>query len=720
MKISNSSTVPVYTVSGLNSGKSLPEWLTRRRKRSSKANPEDSNRIELLQDFGFEEASSCVRVCEDGQWVMSTGTYKPQIHTHNLSNLSLSWARHTNTLNKTFTFLSSGVTKTAHLQADRSIEFHTLGGCHHNLRLPRYGRDLVWQRSKSTLLVPCVGVNANGKGEVHRISLSEGRFMREFEIEVGGDDFLSMGGGALQGGINTGSVNTAAVATCSHDLLAFGTSIGTVEFWDPRQRVRITQADVPRGVDGIPQVTALDFHDAGIKQAVGCSDGMIYIYDLRSPVPILTKDHGYGYPVQNLEFLNDVNSKRFQSTDPKVMSSDKRIIKLWDESSGDPWTSVEPAVDINCVAWCPDSGMFLTANEGPQQHAFLIPQLGPAPKWCSFLDNIIEEMAEDDNDPSAFSNTKSGETYDNYKFLDIGQLQRLSLDGLIGKTDMLRPYMHGYFVDQKLYEEARLIANPVSAEEERIKGVKTKIEKERESRIRGQKKVKAKVNRKLAEKALDAQEKQERRRAQRVLAQGGDVGNVPPAVSSKQDQRDGLLEDDRFGRLFQDEDFQIDETSREFQALNPSTRVSAPLSNLDREKGLTAVEQELVDEVPRSSDDEDSANESDETAVYTKKPDRISDADYKRRPQKKKPMQMRISKTNGSKPKRRDQSFGTRAASYAPKERARRAGGVTGEKMVTFEPAKKNKSRASGPSYDQTGSIHKDRRSASGNAFRRM
>jgi hypothetical protein len=32
--------------------------------------------VELLQDFDFEEASQCVRVSEDGDWVMSTGTYK--------------------------------------------------------------------------------------------------------------------------------------------------------------------------------------------------------------------------------------------------------------------------------------------------------------------------------------------------------------------------------------------------------------------------------------------------------------------------------------------------------------------------------------------------------------------------------------------------------------------------------------------------------------------
>ena len=73
MKLSNQSEVPVYTISGSNTARPLPEWLARRRKRSLKNDPEYANRIELLQDFEFEEASQCIRASEDGEWVMSTG-----------------------------------------------------------------------------------------------------------------------------------------------------------------------------------------------------------------------------------------------------------------------------------------------------------------------------------------------------------------------------------------------------------------------------------------------------------------------------------------------------------------------------------------------------------------------------------------------------------------------------------------------------------------------
>jgi hypothetical protein len=73
MKLSTQSSVPVYTISGSSTARPLPEWLARRRKRSLKSDPEFASRVELLQDFEFEEASQCIRVSEDGQWVMSTG-----------------------------------------------------------------------------------------------------------------------------------------------------------------------------------------------------------------------------------------------------------------------------------------------------------------------------------------------------------------------------------------------------------------------------------------------------------------------------------------------------------------------------------------------------------------------------------------------------------------------------------------------------------------------
>ncbi len=724
MKFTNS-TVPVYTVAGSNIARDLPNHLTQ--KQREKKDPEYANRVELLQDFEFEEASQCVRVSEDGEWIMSTGTYKPQIHTHYLPNLSLSWARHTDTLNKAFVIISSDYSKTVHLQEDRSIEIHTPGGRHHALRIPRYGRDLTYDRSNAEILVPAVGVNGNGMGEVFRINLESGTFMKPFEVDVGEDVLATAGAGSLQGGVHGGSVNTASIAQASHGLFAFGTSLGTVEYWDPRSRARVATLQTPLEFGGRAEVTALDFHYSGIKLAAGTSSGLIYQYDLRSPNPVLKKDQGYGYPIHHLQYLTFSSTTRAATTEPKVLSADKRIMKVWDERDGTPWTSIEPSVDINSIAWCKDSGIFLTANEGRQQHAFFIPQLGPAPKWCSFLDNVVEEMADDPNDPQSFSSKKAGEVYDNFKFLTVSQLRALNLDHLVGKTNLLRPYMHGFFVAQKLYEEARLIANPTSWEEERAKRVQEKIDKERESRIRGQKKITARVNRKMVERIMDKEEKNERRRAQRVLAQGGDAeqakeDTVPQHGEPKEK---GVLADSRFASMFQDEDFEIDENSREFQLVNPSTQV-APRSNLDHERGLTAVEAEMVDEVPDSSDE----NGSDiGVNSYGKAKDdgRISTADYKRRPNKKEKkhdqMQMRVSSSKVPRPNARHEqqrSFGTRAEKFRPADRSRGdRGGVVGDKVITFEPTQKGK-KTSRPDSGRGFSRSKDRRSASANTFRRL
>ncbi|KAF1912099.1 WD40-repeat-containing domain protein [Ampelomyces quisqualis] len=724
MKISNSA-VPVYTVSG-SEARPLPEWLVRRRKRSLKNDAAFASRVELLQDFAFDEASQCVRVSEDGDWVMSTGTYKPQIHVHYLPHLSLSFARHTSSLNHTFRLLSGDYTKSIHLQSDRLLEFHTAGGLHYATRIPRYGRDLIYDRRSAECLVPAVGVNADGLGECYRLNLEVGRFMRSYDIDVGGDD-VAAASGTLQGGIGAGAVNTGAIAQDSHNLLAFGTSLGTVEFWDPRSRNRVGILSAPPDAfEGRAEISAMTYHRSGLELAVGNSNGLVHLYDLRSPQPLLKKDQGYGFPIKNIIYLDSSTSTRAQTAEPKILTADKRIIKIWDPRDGAAWTSVEPAVDLNHVEWVTDSGMLLTANEGKQQHSFFIPQLGPAPKWCAFLDNIVEEMAEDPNDPNAFGKGSVGEVYDNFKFLTMPQLQQLNLDHLVGTTSLLRPYMHGYFVAQKLYEEARLISNPDLWQEQRAKSIADKINKERESRIRGNKKVAVKVNRKLAEKILEKQDKEERRRAKRVLKKGGDDDvdvQQAPAVGEPEAEKKtsgGILNDPRFARLFEDEDFEVDEHSHEFQALNPSTKIP---------KGLTAAEQEEIEPRKGSSDEESSDSEAELVRPVKKQQNddnnRISSSSYRKAGHRsQRGPEMVVSSSNARKAgPARDKTFGARVSKL--KDRAptanRNTTTVVGEREITFAPEKKQKKRpddASGQRHDRT--KDKARRSASNNAFRGM
>lgn len=645
MKVTTPGLVPVYTVSGASTARPLPDWLARRRKRSLKNDAEYTSRVELLQDFEFEEASACVRVAEGGQWIMSTGTYKPQIHVHDLNQLSLSWARHTTSLNQSFVILSQDATKSLHLQTDRKLEFHTLAGCHHEIRLPRYGRDLIYDRNSTEALVAAAGVGANGVGEVFRLNLEQGRFMKSYEVDVGGDEGIETG---LQGSIESGCVTSVAIAENTHNLLAFGTSRGSVELFDPRVKSKVA---VLEGLEG--EVTSLDFNPyTGLSLVTGTSQGVCSVFDLRRPVPLLRKEQGFGFGIKNIVHLKTASQER------KIMSADKKIIKIWDETTGDPWTSIEPITDLNFVQWVKDTGTLVTANEGKQQHVFHIPALGAAPKWCGFLDNMVEEMTEE----------ARTDTYDNYKFLTMPELKSLSLDHLVG-TATLRPYMHGYFVDSKLYTQARLVANPFMYEEERQKRVQEKVEKERASRIRGTKKVK--VNQKLANKILARQERR-----------------------GKVDTKAGVLGDDRFGKLFEDEEFAVDETSREFMMLNPSTKIEG---QADTSQG--ARNQKPFEDDSELEDDSDGSDEDDE-------PIRKSSPG----------VSMQVS-TSGQSGRTKDTALGSRVQKSGRIDKMRQ-GDAVGERSVTFMPERKKKASEEQPAFDNKRSAA--RRSASSNTFRKL
>ena len=58
------------------------------------------------------------------------------------------------------------------------------------------------------------------------------------------------------------------------------------------------------------------------------------------------------------------------------------------------------------------------------------------------MDCLTEELEE----------SKTDTIYDDYKFLTLEELKALSLTSLIG-SNLLRAYMHGYFVDQRLYRK---------------------------------------------------------------------------------------------------------------------------------------------------------------------------------------------------------------------------------------------------------------------------
>lgn len=133
--------------------------------------------------------------------------------------------------------------------------------------------------------------------------------------------------------------------------------------------------------------------------------------------------------------------------------------------------------------------------------------------------------------------------------------------------------------------------------------VREKMEKMAETRIRSKKEVGVKVNKGLAEKIIRDQEKAklkaERKNKNKGAVDSMDVDEEAEETSSKPT----ILSDPRFAQVFEDPAFAIDENSREFALLNPSSVARGP-------RGKTAVEDE-EDESDRFSDDESEGSDED-------------------------------------------------------------------------------------------------------------
>ncbi|KAI6006958.1 WD40-repeat-containing domain protein [Pisolithus albus] len=571
--------VKVYTVNGAVAGSSssIPDWITRKRAAKTKGKralkEREEGQVELIQGFEFPEASNKVKTTRDGHHVVATGTYKPQMRVWDLDELTMKFERHTDAENVDFIILSDDWTKTVHLQNDRSVELHTQGGFHY---LPFSFCDAL--------------VSATGN-EIYRLNLEQGRFLNPIVLDSPEDNPIL--------GVNCIDINPA------HQLLGFGVD-GTpsVQFWDPRSRSRVgsrilrptgrTAVALP-GVDdeesssGSLAVTAMASRPDGLSYAIATSTGHTLLYDIRSPKPYAFKDQGYGLPIKNVSWIEGGSR---MAGDGMVLTADRKVVKIWDQHTpSSNFVSITPATDLNDVHHIPGSGLLLTANEGIQMATYYIPQLGPAPRWATFLENITEEMED--------QSTRN--VYEDYKFIERNELRILGLDHLIG-TPALKPYMHGYFVSLKLYDTARVIANPFAYAEHREKLIKERMDKLADSRIRTRKDAAAAMVKQAGEEAGDA------------MAVDDDAANEEPVT---------LLNDPRFKELFENPEFAVDEDSREYALLNPSAAAQR------RSGAKTVVEEEEEESDKSSSDglsestDDESSDDSSDAGELTKFDPRI-------------------------------------------------------------------------------------------------
>jgi ribosome biogenesis protein ENP2 len=242
-------------------------------------------------------------------------------------------------------------------------------------------------------------------------------------------------------GVNVVDVNPA------HSLVALGLDGEyAVEFWDPRSQTRTSLLRVipPHSsfatsefiAGPTPSITALSSHSNGLSIAVGTSSGYTMLYDLRSPSSWACKDQGYGSPITSLAWLEGL--RRGEGKGEVLMSGDRKVVKVWEghnvrhlQITGERiflsfsiqstynLTTHTPSSPISCAHHVPNSGLFMLSHEASDLSTLYIPGLGRAPKWCSFLDNVTEEVEKTSGGDGAV-----GAGWEDYRFVERNELVR--------------------------------------------------------------------------------------------------------------------------------------------------------------------------------------------------------------------------------------------------------------------------------------------------------
>eukprot|EP01083_Nonionella_stella_P224148 798142_1 len=114
-------------------------------------------------------------------------------------------------------------------------------------------------------------------------------------------------------------------------------------------------------------VTALQFHPtSGLSLSVGTSTCHVLTYDIRSASPVSVADHRYGLPIVDLQFHTAAG---------KLVSADRKIIKLWEIDSGEVYTSIQPPCPINGLCCVPESVLIFAAADTERVQTFYLPSL---------------------------------------------------------------------------------------------------------------------------------------------------------------------------------------------------------------------------------------------------------------------------------------------------------------------------------------------------------
>ncbi|CAB9516204.1 Nucleolar protein 10 [Seminavis robusta] len=569
----------------LSTGAALPEWLGDRAKRNlSKRDESIRRRIELLQDFQMPSSSSKLVQSADGRYIMVAGTYKPRVRCFDVDDLSMKFERYVDAEIVDLVMLGEDYGKMALLRTDRVIEFHAPYGFHETVRIPNSPRGFAYESTTCELMIAAKG------NQVYRLNLEEGRFTEPITVDT------------------TDASSSCITVAPTHSLAAIGGDDGVVRLIDSRipsaSQKPILRLDVHGSAKArissfgnapivgaysqpTKEITSVTFDPNGLYMACGTAGGLAAVYDVRSSRPVVIQEH---------KNQTSILQMKFHSHD-KIITMDEKLVKIWkyktpaavggdgdnsnnDNNAASVVVNVEGTGKLSDFIMAGDSvdpegynsGVLLCACDQPKIESYYIPKVGHAPRWCSYLENITEELEEADLVRKGSKAVGDGNEaiFENYKFVSREDVNALGITNLIG-TPLLRGYMHGFFMDSNLYNRVKAVANPFAYEEYRKKKLKERMDAKRSSRIApaknddDNKKKKAAINADLADR-LESKA----------------AGNKSRS----------LLGDNRFGGLFSNPDFEINENDEMFKLRNPSGVAAVSSSKSKRKEDYDSQEED--------------------------------------------------------------------------------------------------------------------------------
>jgi len=384
--------------------------------------------------------------------------------------------------------LSTDYSKIATLLEDRHIEIHAQFGKHFKIRIPRYGRDMVYDKESCELF------SVGSSNEIYRLNLFKGQFQQPFTSK-------------------SNEINACCINN-NLSILATAGLNGLIEIWDLRDKFKISELPVIdhssiKNYD-FSDMTSIEINSSGLNLAAGNHEGIVYYYDLRYPKPLYNIKHSYNLPIKKI---------KFHEASKNIISIDKKLAKFSNMNTGKSYTNIETKNDINDFSIYKDSGLGFFACEEERMQIYFIPNLGTAPNWCSFLENITEELEE----------TKEYNIYEDFKFLTMNDLEQLTATNFIG-SKLLKPYLNGYLMEWKLYSKLKALSEPFAYDEYMKEQKEEKLKKLYENRIVVNRNRKVKVNKRLLE------------------------------------TNDNLKEDNRFSKLFTDTNYEVDLNSDNYKS----------------------------------------------------------------------------------------------------------------------------------------------------------